>query len=299
MTGLRAVRDDEVEVLLDFITAQQADPATGTCYLGTRRDELRLELEALGEAWPGSAVVAGDRHGRLLGAVVAETDTELGRSWLYGPWTLDWARWARPLLEAAIAGCPPAIVRHEISADVAHVAMARLAAELGWPASVPNHVFVADAASPAGWPADDPRVRPARAGDAAAVGPLHDAEFPDTYLSTAQMIAQGLAGERTTVVSESAGRVLGYASGTVQPDGSGYLDFIGVLPEARGTGVGRALLATVCRRIMTAAPKGDLNLTVQHHREAAVGLYRAMGFRLETTIVGYSSPRPAAGTPGS
>lgn len=294
-TSPRPVVGDELGALLDFIAARQADPATGTCYLGTERESIRLELEELGDdAWPGSALVVTDEHGRIVGATVTEVDAELGRSWINGPWAAEgyWDAVARPLVEAAVAQCPPGI-NHEFSGDVLNQPMAALAAELGWTASVPNHVFVATADAASEWPADDPRVRAPRPDDFAAIDPLHAAEFPDTYLSTRQMIDEGIAGDRITVVSEADGVLLGYAAGRVQPDGAGYLDFIAVTPEARGSGAGLGLMVTVSRRIMAAAPGGDVNLTVQDHRSPAIGLYRRLGFVLETTIVGYSSPRLA------
>lgn len=287
----RPVRASEVDALLDFITDRQADPATATCYIGTERESLRLELEELGDAWPGSALVVTGAGGRIVGATATDLDADLGRSWIHGPWVAEdhWDALARPLLESAIARCPSGVTAHEISGDIANRRMAALAADLGWTASVPNHVFVAKLADAADWPADDPRVRAPRDDDFAAIDPLHAEEFPDTYLTTRQMIDEGIAGERITLVSEAGGEVLGYAAGRVQPDGSGYLDFIAIKPEARGTGAGRGLLATVSRRILAAAPLHDVNLTVQDHRAPAIALYRALGFTLETTIVGYTS----------
>ena len=291
MGEIRAIDDTEVDAVLDLITAQQADPATGTCYLGTERNDLRLELEDLGSAWPDSVLVAID-EGRVVGAALADTDIELGRSWILGPWvTKGWSTWARPLLEAAVATCPPEIVAHEISADLANVRMAALAEQLGWKASVPNHVFVLSAGASTDWPPDDPRVRLPRADDFAAIDPLHNAEFPDTYLPTRQMLTDGIAGERIVAVSEADdGRFLGYASGRVQPGGAGYRDCIAIDPAARGIGAGLGLLVTISRRIVAASPQHNVNLTVQQHRSDAVALYRKLGFELETTIVGYSSP---------
>ena len=290
MARIRHVRPDEIDALLDFIVAEQADPATSTCYIGAERDGLRLELEGLGDAWPGAALIA-EEDGRITGATLAETDPGLGRSWLYGPWVAGdaWPELARPLLEAAMAICPPEVTRHEISGDVQHRRMADLAAELGWKASVPNHVFTVAETATADWPPDDPRVRSVRADDFAVIEPLHDAEFPSTYLPARQMIDQSLAGNRISLVSERDGAVLGYASGWVQPDGAGYLDFFAIVPEARGSGVGTGLLVTICRRIMAGAPQANVNLTVQDHRAPAIALYRRLGFQLDGTIVGYST----------
>ena len=47
MADIRRLAEGEVEPLLDLITAEQSNVATGTSYIGTERAELRLELEAL------------------------------------------------------------------------------------------------------------------------------------------------------------------------------------------------------------------------------------------------------------
>lgn len=300
MSTIRTIKPDEIEAVIDLIVELQADPATGTCYIGAERDGLLLELQAFPDTWPARTQVVVDGE-TLIGASVADIDTELGKSWIHGPWVRgdqdQWDAWARPLLDAVIAGFPAEIVEHEMSSDVANVRMEALAAELGWKRSVPNHVFTADAAAAATWPADDPRVRELTADDAAAVQPLHDAEFPNTYLPTKQLVERSLAGKQISVVSEAASQFLGYASGNVQADGTGYLDFLAITPDARGTGAGIGLLATIGRKIVTAAPEHNLNLTVQDHRAQAVGLYRKFGFNLDSTIVGYSSPKPDAQAP--
>lgn len=295
MAHIRAVTADEVDAVLDLIEAEQADPATGTAYFGTERNQFRLELEDLGDAWPGSVLVVDD-DGRLVGATVTDADTELGRSWIHGPWVTaeHWDTWARPLLEAAIEATPAEVTAHEICGDVMNGRMAALADELGWNRSVPNHVFVVDADAAAFWPTDDRRVRRLRADDFGAIDALHRAEFPNTYLPTRQLVDQSVAGDLISLVSEDDdGRFLGYASGRVQPDGAGYVDFLAIAPDARGAGAGVGLMTTIGRRIMTAAPQRNINLTVQDHRTPAVSLYRRLGFTLETTIVGYSSPKPS------
>jgi ribosomal protein S18 acetylase RimI-like enzyme len=295
MAHIRTIAPDEADAVLDLIIAEQSDPATATCYVGTVRDEVRLELADLGDAWPASVLVV-EQDGRLVGATVTDADPDIGRSWIHGPWVdaEHWDAWAAPILQAAIAACPAGVVRHEMSSDAANVRMAELARQLGWKRSVPNQVYVADAAAATGWPPDDDRVRPLRAGDFEAVDALHTAEFPHTYLPTRQLIDQSVAGDLISLVSEDpGGRFLGYASGRVQPDGAGYLDFIAITPSARGAGAGVGLLATIGRRILSAAEQHNVNLTVQDHRLAAIAAYRRLGFVLETTIVGYSSPTPS------
>jgi ribosomal protein S18 acetylase RimI-like enzyme len=53
-----------------------------------------------------------------------------------------------------------------------------------------------------------------------------------------------------------------------------------VSPEARGQGVGRALLDEILRRARSALGLEQIILTVMAHNQAAIGLYRAVGFEV-------------------
>lgn len=282
MITVRPMRESERDAVLDLIVGQQSDPARACTYVGTERDGVASELDDLGD-WT-AFTWASDHDGNLTGVVIADSDESLGRSWIHGPWVSgEWLRDARPLLDAALHALPPGVTRHEISADVAHSAMAALAAERGWAATEANHLYVTSNAS--AWPDEGARVRTARTSDAAAIESLHQAEFPDTYYSVSQLLDP----ERgfIVVVAENRGAFAGYAAGRVQADGSGYLDYVAVTDAARGLGLGRALVAAAGRRIAAAAPQHDLNLTVQESRTPACALYEALGMRRVASLVAY------------
>ncbi|MFZ1412653.1 MAG: GNAT family N-acetyltransferase [Micropruina sp.] len=292
---------DDLDAVIDLIVAEQADVSRGTGYLGTTRDGIVEELGDLNPDWRTTLRVAGE-DGRVVGAVVWDIDTELGRSWIFGPWVSGdegaWSRWAPELVAAAIdslAELSPAITDIELCGDVANQRLAALGADLGLKASEVNHVLVVDTAIAEGWPGDDARLRGVRADDVERLRPLHDAEFPRSYYTAERVVADGLAGEFVVVVAEQEGEFLGYASGRVQADGEGYLDFVAVPIEARGRGVGLGLVVGASRRIMALSPKGTVNLTVREDRLAARGLYARLGFRPDGSIVGYRSDVGADG----
>lgn len=65
------------------------------------------------------------------------------------------------------------------------------------------------------------------------------------------------------------------------------VSYLGVVPAARGQGVGRALLATAAGyAFTTGAPK--LRVRAHDHEKEAIALYRRLGFRLEDAIVTYA-----------
>lgn len=259
-----------------FIAAHQADPSRRCTYVGEDADGIRAELGGLSPPWRETLRINGG------GVSIVEWDVELGRAWILGPWADDWSV-ADSLVDEALAQVPAGISRFELAGDVANTRLAELAAARGWTATEPNHVLVADAAVVASWPDPDPGFRAAGHGDVEAIAVLHDAEFPGTFASAAQLVE----GARTVLVAEHDGRVVGYAAGAVHEDGEGFLDFLAVDPALRRTGVGRQLVVAITRRLLAAAPLGRVALTVQDHRAPARALYERLGFRPDGVLVAY------------
>lgn len=278
---------DQVAEALALIVARQGDPSTACSYLGTEPEGIRAELEDLDQPWTQTLRVVTDA-GTVTGAVLVEHDEEeTGRSWIQGPWTTDrqaWERHAADLVRAAVELTPAGVQRHELCASPRHRAMAALAEQLGWRATDVSIAYVARSA--AGWPAAPAHVRRAGPQDLEALRALHEASFPDTY-ATARALLEDAA--RTTVVSLHEGSVQGYASGEVQPDGAGYLDYLAVAPEHRGRGVAGGLLAAVGSDLLGRSPQGDVNLTVVDSNAPAIALYERFGFTRDAELVGYRS----------
>ncbi|HET6950987.1 MAG TPA: N-acetyltransferase [Acidimicrobiales bacterium] len=288
---------DELDGLVAFIAAQQAQPDRRISYVGDDAPEIAAGLAGLEPPWAATARVLRD-GARLTGVVVAEWDTDLGRAWIVGPWSLGdgkaWTGAAVSLLDAALAQLPPAVTRVELCGEVANRRLAGLAAARRWTASEPNHVLVADAGVVAGWPdRDGPAAVPLRAptlDDVGAVAPLHDAEFPGTYASAQQLVEGHLDGSRVVLIADDGrGGVAGYAAGQVNDGGEGFIDFVVVDPGARRAGVGRHLVVALTRRLLDRSPVGRVALTVQDHRTPARALYDRLGFRPDGAMIAYRS----------
>jgi ribosomal protein S18 acetylase RimI-like enzyme len=295
--SITPVDPEDLDRVLDLIAGEQASLARGTTMLGDQRDGVAAELEDLSPAWDTTVRVArsGDD---FLGASLVEYDEDTARAWAFGPWVpgddAAWERWARPLLDAALAQLPEGIDRVELGGDVTNVRMAALAGSLGWETSEVSHVFSADATAAASWRDPVNTVRVATAADREAIRPLHDAEFPATYAPVERLLPDEPDGKFHVLVAEDGPRFLGYAAGRVQPDGDGYLDYLAVSDAARGHGAGRDLLAAISRWLVDNAPHHNVNLTVQDHRAPARRLYESLGFTLQLSMVGYSRP-PTSG----
>jgi ribosomal protein S18 acetylase RimI-like enzyme len=297
MTDITGVEADELDAVLDLVAAEQADLSRGTTMLGEEREGIAAELADLSPPWASTVRVARE-DARPVGAALVEWDDESSRAWVFGPWVAGgdeaWRRWARALLEAALAQLPDGIDRVELGADVSNVRMAELAGELGWPTSEISHVYAADEQAARAWP--DPRltIREAVAADRETIRPLHDQEFPATYAGVERLLPDEPDGKFRVVVAEDGPRFLGYAAGRVQPDGEGYLDYLAVPDVGRGHGAGRDLLVTIGRWLVDTSPHRNVNLTVQDHRAPARRLYESLGFTLVLSMVGYSRPQTPA-----
>lgn len=302
--AMRAGEEDEV---VAFVARQQADVGRRIAYVGVDAGGIRGELDGFEPDWTTTARVMRGPGGRLAGVVAVEWDEELGRAWVIGPWVDGgdgpgdgagedgWLMTAQALVDAALEQTPDGVTQYELSGDVAHRRLAELAERRGWGATEVNHVLVADAGVVQGWAGVDANPAGLRApdpGDLAAIAALHDAEFPGTYASAAQL----LDGERVVLVAEAqgegegeGGRVVGYAAGEIHGDGEGFVDFLAVDPAVRRGGVGRRLVVVLTRELLDRSPLGRVALTVQDHRAPARALYERLGFRPEGSIVGYRS----------
>lgn len=123
--------------------------------------------------------------------------------------------------------------------------------------------------------ADTTRARRARTTDLDFVADLHANEFPATYATASHLIHDP---DLFTFVVERDAAPIGYASGHVDADGFGWVDFMAVAPDARGVGDGSLLLAATLAAIFAEAELDGVRLAVEEHRRPAIRFYERHGF---------------------
>ncbi len=120
------------------------------------------------------------------------------------------------------------------------------------------------------------RIRPATTEDLVSVFEVDAVCFEPFWAYEVRRFAIALVEERL-IVAEEGGRIIGYTLSTVDR-GSGTIGRIAVLSEARGRGVGSALLRDAAGALARAGA-GTISLCTQEGNTAAQALYMRLGGR--------------------
>lgn len=262
--------DDDV---VAYVVRAQADPTRHVTFVGEGEVTVRSDLAAI-DGWRDQTLVAR-RDDSVVGALLVDTDDELGRCWWLGPWADD-DEVARALLDAA----EPLVAdlrRREFAPDSRNTWLADLAAGLGYEARPASAILVRELAT---WvdDTDTPHVHELDAEDRDVVAALHDRLFPGTHTPGRRLVR-----DQDTLVLVAGEPPHGYVATQDQDDASLYIDFLGVDPGSRRRGLGRDLLtATIDRALARGCDRA--HLTVHVTNTAARALYAALGFEEERLI---------------
>ncbi len=109
-----------------------------------------------------------------------------------------------------------------------------------------------------------------------SAGPVTGSAGPVTGSAAFVTGSAGFVTGSSTFVTGSSAFVTGSSAGLGPEVGAGWIDQVGVVPAARGRGIGGALVTEALRR-MRAAGAAEAWLTVNVDNRAA-GLYRRLGF---------------------
>lgn len=277
------VSPDERAAVVDLFAAGQRTPARHIAYLSLDAEPIAAELAALEPAGWDDVVVAR-RDGQVVGALAAEHDSEPPRVWWHGPAVadrddVDFLDVAGALLEAGRARLPAHVTEEELAGDDRHVELTALAARFGFD-TAPASAVLSRACTPAPVAPDAATIRAFTEDDRPVVAAIHDAAFPNSH-QPGHRVDEGT--DRTVLVAERDGQVVGYAAVERHEDGSGYLDLVGVDPASRGAGVGAALVVAALAHLDRLGCE-VANLTVRETNTVARRLYERLGFTEERLV---------------
>lgn len=144
-----------------------------------------------------------------------------------------------------------------------------------WSYEVRGHWHWMRTTTPAPPPA--PHLSVEEATDDAEVEAVLDVANPGSFARPGTPGIEGWLGVR------EAGRLVGVGAIRRDPDGSGHLRAVSVLPEATGRGLGSALSQALTRRAMDRAPH-VATLGVYTDNGPALRIYDRLGYRVEHTF---------------
>lgn len=293
VTYRRAVEADR-PALAAFAAPIQAEPRRHVAYLGTEPDSIAHEMVDEDDDWTTVSAVA-ERDGAVVGWLMGSVDADMGRVWWFGPFAEapddQWADLAEGLYRCARARLPSGVDQEEFGPDARFEALIEWASgAVGAHRDVGSAVLVLDGdgverlahhATDAG---DPPLVvRTVTDDELAVVGALHDALFPGTH-TTGERLVTGADERHVRLAAALGGEVVGYVAVERQPDGAGYIDYLGVSPSRRRRGVGAVLVRAGVRALRDIGCT-ECSLTVREDNDGARALYRRLGFVEERVIV--------------
>ena len=282
---LRPATEGDRRALGAYAAPLQARIEHHVAYLGTDADAIPDEMVEDVDDWTEVAAVAelDDDGGRIAGWLMGSIDHAMGRVWWFGPFvdTDDPQRWREvaDLLDAAVRRqLPVSIAEEEYAFDAHHLAGEAWAVARGFVADPGSAVLMLDHVL------DPPAIptRPVTPADIDTVGRLHDELFANTHTGGAALVATHDPA-RPRLVAELHGEVAGYVAVERQPDGSGYIDFLGVAPSHRRRGIGAELVRAGVAALAELGCE-RFHLTVREANIGARALYTGLGFAEERVI---------------
>jgi ribosomal protein S18 acetylase RimI-like enzyme len=216
-------------------------------------------------------------------------DDEIGRVWWLGPVIpFDnepaWRALADQLYDEASTQLSPAVVQEEFAPDSRFELLERWAVDRGLTPEEGSAVLVADLDDHGAGNIDSGAVPTRRidASDQDSVGALHEDLFPGTHMNARQLVSDGDEAH-VRLVHEVGESVAGYIAVERQPDGGGYIDFLGVAPEHRNQGIGGGLIRAGVAQLREMGCS-EVALTVREGNSAARSIYASAGFTEERII---------------
>jgi N-acetylglutamate synthase-like GNAT family acetyltransferase len=276
---LRAATTADLPAIASFIVRMNPRPDQRCLHCGDAIADVEQGLAELGLP-PEKSLLLAHRDGRLVGLVAADFAGDVGRGWLWGPFVEhpDAEAVCDRLMSAFLASAPGDIRRIDSFLATGNRFDERLARNHGFAEPRGVHIYRAPSPGEAARAATPPPV-PASPEHLDPLATLHEASFPGTWRSAAEMIAGDDAS--ATFVALEEGRFRGYVH--VEADATeslGHVHFLAVVPEARGGGVGRRLLQQGMDWIANARGLEAATLTVLDTLTDARSLYESVGFRL-------------------
>lgn len=217
--------------------------------------------------------------GSVVGALGVDLDRPTSSAWLLGPFcnSSSPAEINESLLREAHARMPAWVKHVRQYLDQRSRDLLELHGKLGYIENSINHQFRRACTSGAEHNFD--QVRQAQASDYATIKALHAHHFPSTWLSPQELVGR-IGPSATVFVAPRVGTPYGYCLVSFQPKlHEAKVEYLAVVPEHRGCGLGRQLLQSAVEWASMAGAR-EIDLVVESGLANARSLYESAGFQL-------------------
>jgi len=249
-------------------------------WAGEQAEEIAADWQNLSQDEELIFVVAIE-NGEITGALGAEYDDELGRSWLIGPHVQKgaWETSAALLFDHLLPLLPESIWRYNAYLNLDNKRGIDFYRQRDFTGDSIAHVY---RVIPPQTPSDS-------LDSCALLAPtqnpsllkLHSAAFPNTYISAQEMIDAIDDSHRIFVIGQES-EIIGYLYATIDDSTSrGDIEFLAVSPDHRRRGHGKKLLRAALHWLFAEKATADVILNVRDELTNAKALYQSVGFTLQ------------------
>ena len=230
-----------------------------------------------------------DRQGDdIVGAFGFDADRELGRAWLWGPFTRTadnvdamWTELSKLL--------PEWVTELEMFYDTSNALCDNFAQQHGFETYKPATIMTMARSA---WNNDrDHLAEELTPQLEVQLVDLHDSVWPRAWPNGRTLLDLAKAGERRILVSSDGGRLLGYVSGEPRRDhGEVYIDFVTTAERARRKGIAERLTRALLSWSFAQEEINSVYLVVNQDRPAARALYDKLGFEVAYEMISKRRP---------
>lgn len=279
---------DRFDELVRFVARLNSDGVHHIGFFGESEADIRASLaESL--IPPAEGFRMAYESDQLVGIFGVDADPEINRAWLFGPLVerTDWHMIAEQLYASVLPLIPVNIRDYDLFCDVQNVHIDEFALKHGFPLSSENAVLTLTRENYRPTAKRNTQVTAYQEQLFEQFEKLHKMLFPNAYFTARQMVEKTDKDHQLFFALEG-NNLLGYHFCKIEPESeSGYIDFIGTDPSARGHGIGADLLASGVDWMLSASTTQKIDLTVNAANVAARSLYEKFGFVTHRVMRGY------------
>ncbi|QSS98791.1 GNAT family N-acetyltransferase [Pontibacillus sp. ALD_SL1] len=279
--GVLIQQPHDLKELAHFIAKLNQNPSTHIGYAGDETEEIYDTLTSdFSDLDPASSFSVCYEDGHLVGAMGVDVDLSDGTGEVWGPFIMEVTRYslAEELWKDVMTKLQGHIRTYSFYIhtrnDFAQTFLKGKMAKKG-----EEHLVLHINRDNKQEGQTLSETYPYTSADLEAFKALHNSTFPKTYYNAEAIIGR-LNKDRTLLFAkDSAGSIQGYVYIEASPNhGEASIEYVGVARESRRKGIGKMLIYAALDHIFSYEEIQEVSICVAKRNEAAIALYKGVGF---------------------